>query len=63
MSSGRYAVPDGMFSAAHTSPVTRTAQPSSFSVDIAAITEPPPVMSRFIETMLSRGFSERPPVS
>src|SRR5258708_6550286 len=28
-----------------------------------AITEPPPVMSRFIETMPSRGLIDRPPVS
>ena len=52
-----------MFSAEQIRPVTLILAPSSRSADIVAITEPPPVMSRFIDTMPSRGLSDRPPVS
>ena len=54
---------DHMFSAAHTNPVTRTWTPRSRSEDMVAITEPPPVMSRFIVAIDSRGLSDSPPVS
>ena len=52
-----------MFSAAATSPVTRTGAPSAASADMVAITAAPPAMSVFISFMLSLGFSDRPPLS
>ena len=63
MSPGRIAEPDGMFSAAATSPVTRARTPSARSADITAITAAPPAMSVFISFMPSLGFRDSPPLS
>jgi hypothetical protein len=57
------AVPDGMFSAAATRPVTLARTPSRPSADIAPITAAPPAMSVFISFMPSLGFSDSPPLS
>ena len=60
---GRCAEPDGMFSAAGTSPVTCTRTPSSRITDIAAMIAPPAAMSVFIAIMPALGFNESPPES
>ena len=51
------------FSAAATSPVTRNGTSSARSADITASTTAPPVTSRFMVIMPSRGLSQSPPVS
>ncbi len=51
------------FSAAATSPITRTGQPTSASAAIVAITTAPPVMSRFMLIIAAPGLMVRPPVS
>ena len=62
-SPGRIADPDGMFSAAAISPVTRARTPSAPSADITAITAAPPAMSVFISFIPSLGFRDSPPLS
>ena len=62
-SPGRIAEPLMAFSAAGTRPITRTGQSTSRSAAIVAITAPPPLMSRFIVSMLSLGLMSRPPLS
>ena len=62
-SPGRIAEPLTAFSAAGTSPTTRTGQATSRSAAMVAMTAPPPLMSRFIVSMPSLGLMSRPPVS
>ena len=52
-----------MFSAAGTTPMTRTEGASRPIARIAQTTAPPPAMSRFIRSMPSAGLIEIPPVS
>ena len=62
-SPGFCAVPEGMFSAAQTTAITRTFGFSSAMARIAPIIAAPPAMSYFIFSMLSAGLMEMPPVS
>ena len=62
-SSGRCAVPEGMFSARHNHAVTRTGRPSFAIATIAWNEVAAPVMSYFMPTIDSEGFKLRPPVS
>ena len=62
-SPGFCALPSGMFSAAHTMPMTRTFGLSSAMARMAPIMAAPPAMSYFIFSMLSAGLMEMPPVS
>ena len=62
-SPGFCAVPEGMFSAAHTMPITRTFGFSCAMARIAPIIAAPPAMSYFIFSMPSAGLMEMPPVS
>ena len=62
-SPGRIEVPLIEFSAAGTSPMTRTGQSTSGSAAIAAITAAAPLMSRFMVSMLSAGLMSSPPLS
>ena len=52
-----------MFSAAQTTPITRTLGFSSAMARMAPIIAAPPAMSYFIFSMLSAGLMEMPPVS
>jgi hypothetical protein len=62
-SPGRSAPPPGMFSAAGTTPMTRSGIPSSAIARMAAITAAPPAMSSFIRSMPSADLIEMPPES
>ena len=63
MSPGFCAVPEGMFSLAHTMQITRTFGLSCAMARIAPIMAAPPAMSYFIFSMPSAGLMEMPPVS
>ncbi len=63
MSPGRIAWPDGMFSVAPTTPITRTGSPSRAIAPTAATTAAPPDMSNFISCIFAAGLIEMPPVS
>jgi hypothetical protein len=62
-SEGRWAAPDGMFSAIGAQPVTFTASLSSAIATTAASTAAAPPMSDFIQSIAAAGFSDRPPES
>ena len=62
-SPGLYALPSGIFSAAHTTAMTRTFGFSSAIARMAPSIAAPPAMSYFIFSMLSDGLIEIPPVS
>ena len=62
-SPGFCALPSGMFSAAHTTQMTRTFGLSSAMARMAPSMAAAPAMSYFIFSMLSAGFREMPPVS
>jgi len=57
-SPGLCAVPEGMFSAAHTIAITRTRGFSSAMARIAPNIAAPPAMSYFIFSILSEGLME-----
>ena len=61
MSPGRIAWPDGMFSVAPTTPITRTGSPSRAIAPTAATTAAPPDMSNFISCIFAAGLIEMPP--
>ena len=60
---GLTAWPEGMFSVAPTTPITRTGSASRAMAAIASITAAPPDMSTFISAILADGLIEMPPVS
>ena len=62
-SPGRSASPPTAFSAAATSPTTRTGQSTADRAASTDMTTAPPVMSRFIVVIASAGLMDRPPVS
>jgi hypothetical protein len=62
-SPGLCALPSGMFSAAHTTAITRTFGLSSAMARMAPSMAAPPAMSYFISSILSEGLMEMPPVS
>ncbi len=62
-SPGRVAVPEGMFSASASQPVTLTFRPSRAAVMTAAKTAAAPAMSHFIVSLWPAGLSEMPPES
>ena len=62
-SPGFIAVPEGMFSAAQTMPITFTAGFNCAMACMAPIIAAPPAMSYFIFSMPSAGLMEMPPVS
>ena len=63
MSPGFIAVPEGMFSAAQTMPITLTAGFNCAMACMAPIIAAPPAMSYFIFSMPSADLMEMPPVS
>jgi hypothetical protein len=63
MSPGRMAWPEGMFSVAPTTPMTRTGRLSRAIAPTASMTAAPPDMSNFISAILAAGLIEMPPVS
>ena len=60
-SPGFCALPSGMFSAAHTMPMTRTLGLSRAMARMAPSMAAPPAMSYFINSILSAGLMEMPP--
>ena len=62
-SEGRWAVPDGMFSAIGAQAVTLTSRPSRAIAVIAAMIAAAPPMSDFIHSIAVDGLSDRPPES
>ncbi len=62
-SEGRVAVPEGMFSARASHPVTRTGSPSRATATTVPSTAAAPDMSLFMSSMPAGGLSEMPPVS
>ena len=62
-SDGRWAVPDGMFSAIGAHAVTLTSSPSRAIAVIAAMIAAAPPMSDFIHSIAAAGLSDRPPES
>ena len=62
-SPGFCAFPEGIFSVAHTIPITLTFGFNSAIARIAPIMVAPPAMSYFIFSMPSAGLMEMPPVS
>ena len=62
-SPGFCALPEGIFSVAHTMPMTFTFGFSSAIARMAPIMVAPPAMSYFIFSMPSAGLIEMPPVS
>ena len=57
------AVPEGMFSAMHSQPVTLTGRPRPATARTAFSTAAAPAMSHFMVTMPAPGLMEIPPVS
>ena len=62
-SEGRWAVPDGMFSARASHPLTRTGRPSRAAATTVASTAAAPAMSLFISSMPAAVLMDRPPES
>ena len=62
-SDGRWAVPDGMFSAIGAHAVTLRSSPSRAMAMVAAMIAAAPPMSDFIHSIATGGFSDRPPES
>ena len=62
-SDGRMAVPEGMFSASASQPVTFTGTSRAAAARTTAKTVAAPAMSDFIVIIEAAGFSEMPPVS
>ena len=62
-SEGRWAVPDGMFSAIGAQAVTVMSRPSRAMAVIVAMIAAAPPMSDFIHSIAAGGLSERPPES
>ncbi|MNW64182.1 hypothetical protein D3C74_424420 [compost metagenome] len=62
-SEGRWAVPDGMFSARQSHPVTATGRPSLEAASTVCRTAAAPAMSDFMASMPLAGLIEMPPES
>ena len=62
-SDGRCAVPDGMFSARQSQPVTATGRPSRAAASTVCSTAAAPAMSDFMASMPAAGLIEMPPES
>ncbi len=62
-SPGRIALPEGMFSASASQPVTLTRRPSRAAATTAANTAAAPLMSHFMVSLKPAGFREMPPES
>ena len=63
MSPGFIERPDGRFSVAPTTPMTRSGSASRAIAPTASMTAAPPDMSNFISLIFSAGLSEMPPES